>query len=415
MYDLSCNGAGPELTTPDSERLLALLRTGLLDTPPEPAFDRLTALTRRLLGVPVSLVSLVDERRQFFKSQTGLPEELACARETPLSHSFCKHVVGGRSPLVVDDARTHPVLKDNPAVRDLNVIAYAGVPLMTPDGHVLGALCAIDGRPRAWVAEDIATLTDLAAAVMAEVELRVQAKALRANQRRLEEAQAAREQFVQMLVHDLRNPLASLLSALELVEEFGELAGPQREFFDMARRNGQTLLGMVNDVLDVSRAESSGLALECVPLPAAGLVTRALARVKPLAAAKSVTLALDAAPEAPAVLADEEKITRVLANLLGNAVRFTPAGGRVSISAAADGAALCFAVRDGGPGLPEDVRRVIFEKFNPAARGAGASTGLGLAFCKAVAEAHGGSVAVDSEPGRGSTFSLRVPLAAPPP
>ena len=414
MYDLSFNGAGPEPTAPDSERLLALLRTGLLDTPPEPAFDRLTALARRLLGVPVSLVSLVDERRQFFKSQTGLPEDLACARETPLSHSFCKHVVGGRSPLVVDDARTHPVLKDNPAVRDLNVIAYAGVPLVTPDGHVLGALCAIDGRPRAWVAEDIATLTDLAAAVMAEVELRAQAKALQASQQRLEEAQATREQFVQMLVHDLRNPLASLLSALELVEEFGELAGPQREFFDMARRNGQTLLGMVNDVLDVSRAENSGLALECVPLPAAGLVTQALARVEPLAAAKSVTLALDAAPEAPAVLADEEKITRVLANLLGNAVRFTPAGGRVSISAAADGAALCFAVCDGGPGLPEDVRRVIFEKFNPAARGAGASTGLGLAFCKAVAEAHGGSVAVDSQPGRGSTFSLRVPLAAPP-
>jgi diguanylate cyclase (GGDEF)-like protein/PAS domain S-box-containing protein len=152
-------------------RLAALDRTALLDSAAEGAFDRFTRIASRLLGVPVSLVSLVDADRQFFKAQLGLPEPWAAARETPLTHSFCQHVVAARAPLVVDDAREHPLVGDNLAVPDLGVVAYLGVPIEV-DGEALGSLCAIDGRPRAWTDADVAVLADLADAVRTEVGLR---------------------------------------------------------------------------------------------------------------------------------------------------------------------------------------------------------------------------------------------------
>ena len=158
----------------DPQRLAALHQAGLLDTAAEPAFDRVTALVRRVLGVPTALVSLVDADRQVFISHVGLADPWAARGETPLSHSFCQHVVASAAPLVVEDARTHPLLHDNGAVRDIGIVAYLGVPLFGPAGDVFGSLCAISGEPRAWTACDVAVMTDLAAVVDAEVALRAE-------------------------------------------------------------------------------------------------------------------------------------------------------------------------------------------------------------------------------------------------
>jgi GAF domain-containing protein len=152
-------------------RLRELRRTQLLDSPPEESFDRLTRLTSTVLNVPMALVSLVDDDRQFFKSCLGLPQPWAVQRQTPLSHSFCQHVVESRRPLVISDAREHPVLRDNPAIRDLGIIAYAGAPLITPSGDVLGTLCAIDHEPRHWTPEQVEILCNLAGSVLSEIKL----------------------------------------------------------------------------------------------------------------------------------------------------------------------------------------------------------------------------------------------------
>ena len=156
----------------DGARLAALHDLGLLDTEAEQDLDRYTRLATDLLGVPVSLVSLVDADRQFFKSQHGLEGDLADFRQTPLSHSFCQHAVASRQPLIISDAREHPLVADNLAIRDLGVIAYAGMPLVLSDGHAVGAFCAIDGVPREWNERDVRILGDLAAAVTAHLELR---------------------------------------------------------------------------------------------------------------------------------------------------------------------------------------------------------------------------------------------------
>jgi GAF domain-containing protein len=152
-------------------RLRELRGTQLLDSPADERFDRLTRLTSTVLNVPIALVSLVEDDRQFFKSCLGLPQPWARQRQTPLSHSFCQHVVESREPLVISDAREHPLLRDNPAIRDIGVIAYMGAPLITPTGNVLGTLCAIDHQPRHWTPEQVEILSNLAGSVLSEIQL----------------------------------------------------------------------------------------------------------------------------------------------------------------------------------------------------------------------------------------------------
>ena len=153
-------------------RLAALHDSALLDSPPEEQFDRLARLAARVVNAPVALVSAVDEDRQFFKSCLGLPEPWATRRETPLSHSFCQHVVAAREPVVIRDAREDEKMRDNLAIRDLGVIAYLGVPLITREGHAIGTLCVIDHQPRVWTSEEIELVQDVAAAVVTEITLR---------------------------------------------------------------------------------------------------------------------------------------------------------------------------------------------------------------------------------------------------
>ena len=171
-----CSTRPPPRATPTgSARCEA---TGLLDSDVDPAFDRHARLAAQVLNAPVALVSLVDADRQFFKSCLGLPEPWASQRGTPLSHSFCQHAVASREPLIVDDAREHAVLRDNPAIRDMGVVAYAGIPLIDADGNALGTLCVIDSQPRHWTTHQVQLLEDLAASVVTEITLARQAREL---------------------------------------------------------------------------------------------------------------------------------------------------------------------------------------------------------------------------------------------
>jgi GAF domain-containing protein len=154
------------------DRLAALRQTALLDTAPEEGFDRLTRMAARLLGASTSLISLVADDHQFFKSAIGLPEPWASTRTAPISFSFCSQVAATGEPLVVEDARKHPFLSHSPAIRELGWVSYAGVPLVTRDGHVVGSFCVVDKMPRLWSERDIALLQDLAASSVTEIELR---------------------------------------------------------------------------------------------------------------------------------------------------------------------------------------------------------------------------------------------------
>ncbi|MEH0818700.1 MULTISPECIES: SpoIIE family protein phosphatase [unclassified Micromonospora] len=171
----------------DPARLRSLAETGL-DAAPDEAFDRFARLVSDLLEVPVALVSLVTDEQQFFPGAVGLPEPWAARRQTPLSHSFCQHVVDIEIPMVLPDARLYPRVWNNLAIAELGVVAYAGMPLTDLDGRVLGSLCAIDSKPRAWTAGQLRTLADLAAACSSELRLRIALDGAEEARRRVEEA-----------------------------------------------------------------------------------------------------------------------------------------------------------------------------------------------------------------------------------
>jgi GAF domain-containing protein len=159
----------------DPRRLAALRRAGLTGTAAEVPFDQLARLAARLTHSPTALVSLVDEDRQLFKGACGLAEPWRSTGEAPLSHSFCRHVVDSGEPLVVEDAREHPLLRDNPAIREMGVVAYLGLPLSDGEGNVLGTLCVIDSRPRQWTAAEVEVVRSITRTVMTTVEMRAAA------------------------------------------------------------------------------------------------------------------------------------------------------------------------------------------------------------------------------------------------
>jgi signal transduction histidine kinase len=178
------------LDSPD--RLAAVARLGLVGTPHEEAFDRLTRLAARVLGVRGALVTVTTAEVQFCKSSVGLPEPWATSG-LPLTYGLCPYTVASGEPLLVSDTRADPQFQDNPGVRELGVVGYAGVPLLTTDGQAIGAFCAFDDRPRTWTADDLQTLADLAAATMTEVELRATTAAIRASAATLREEGATLE------------------------------------------------------------------------------------------------------------------------------------------------------------------------------------------------------------------------------
>ncbi|UQU63826.1 SpoIIE family protein phosphatase [Couchioplanes caeruleus] len=165
-------GAPAQRALHDPARLRSLQRV-CVSAESDAAFDRFAGLVKRLLGVPVALVSLVDTERQFFPGQVGLAEPWGQKRETPLSHSFCQHVVAEGVPKVFPDARIYAQVRDNLAIPDLGVVAYAGMPLKDSDGLTLGSLCAIDTKPRAWSKDELTILEDLAEACASELRLRI--------------------------------------------------------------------------------------------------------------------------------------------------------------------------------------------------------------------------------------------------
>jgi signal transduction histidine kinase len=390
----------------------------LLDTAADPAFDRLTRLAAKLLQVPVVLVSLVDEHRQFFKSCIGLPEPWASKRETPLSHSFCKHTVATGQPLVITDARLDPLVRDNLAIPDLHVIAYAGIPLITDDGYVLGSLCAIDTQPRAWTADEIAILSDLAASVMSEITLRMdrvedkhREAALRTQYEEAQLALAVRDRFLSIAAHDLRSPIAALIGYADLVRKRLERDGAvaaERRMLHMLASQADRLSHMIGALLDFAQIQHGHLTITCKDVDLGALAERLVERMQPTLVHHLVTCVV---PDTPLIIAaDEVRVEQALQNLVQNAVKYSPSGSAVVVTVNATARTASIAVTDAGMGIAPEVQPKLFDEFYRAEELQGQpGLGLGLYVVKEIVTQHGGTVEVESVVGHGSTFTLRFP------
>jgi PAS domain S-box-containing protein len=685
----------PSLDEP--ARLSALQRSALLDTPVEERFDRITRLASAVLGVPVALVSLVDDHRQFFKSQHGLQEPWASRRETPLSHSLCQHVVMRAEPLVISDAREHPLVRDSLAISELGVVAYAGIPIQSSDGHVLGSFCAIDTKPHEWTESEVDTLRQLGELLRTELQLRdalwdadraARESAIAAseraavvasssdgiytvgtdgrctmvnpaasailgfapdevlgrnmhelvhdhyadgtpfpeadcplyhafregrsarvhdtvlwrrdgtpvaadctssplliagtvagavvtfrdvtNQRRTEhaiqlladagemlassleheltvraamrmalpllgeacvvylrdeagshksicrhidsaqealmceafgdavialrmpvegdasvieaapaylvelgmvsvvtaplrgkqgrigtllfasgkrdydaadlwlaeeiarrvssavenatlysEAQAAtsaRDEVLAVVSHDLRNPVHTIqMSASFLLEVLGEQPTVDpvllTKQIGAIRRSALRADRLIRDLMDVTRAERGRLDIDRKAVIVSALLRDASQGIASQADQRGVSVDVEQVDASVRVTGDRDRLLQALDNLLSNAVKFTPMGGLVTLRATTDEQDVCIAVRDTGSGMTTEQQANIFTQFWQARRGDRRGVGLGLTIVKGIVDAHGGTITLESEVGRGSTFQIRMPRA----
>ncbi|MEI6500132.1 MAG: hybrid sensor histidine kinase/response regulator [Armatimonadota bacterium] len=256
---------------------------------------------------------------------------------------------------------------------------------------------------------------EVEARVGTHLELRRQRRELLESYEQLQKLEKLRDDLTHMIVHDLRTPLTNILCSLELIQEVDYDRERTREFVPMAVEAGQTLVGMVNDMLDINKLEAGQMTLESTEFSVAEVIAAALVSVRRLADQKNLELSATVDPPDLRLQADEEKVRRALTNLLGNAVKFTRQGSVQVQARSADGSVV-ISVVDTGEGLPEADLERIFDKFGQVeARSAGhtMSTGLGLAFVKLSVEAHGGKVRVESELGKGSTFHLSLPALSP--
>jgi signal transduction histidine kinase len=237
---------------------------------------------------------------------------------------------------------------------------------------------------------------------------------LQENYARLRELEQQRDDLAHMIVHDLRSPLSANIAGIEMMEMLGPLSPDQRDCLQIAMRSGQNLLGLINDLLDISKMEAGALQLELRPLDVRVASLMATRQIKPLLDDKNLQLETEFPPDLPPIRADEIKLQRVFINLLANAIKFTPRDGLIGISAKRENGHVISSICDTGEGISPAAASTIFEKFGQAKdRKAGRqnSTGLGLTFCKLAVEAHGGKIWVESKPGVGSVFSFSIPAA----
>ncbi len=250
-----------------------------------------------------------------------------------------------------------------------------------------------------------------------EVALRVE---LEDRYQQLQKLEQLRDSLTSMIVHDLRTPLTSFLTGLQTLSYISDLNEQETECLELSINGGETLLGMINDLLDIAKMESGALILKLEKIAAPELATRSIQQIEALAKEKEVQLISRISPDLPPFDGDAEKLARTLVNLLGNAIKFTPRNGTITLSIAFKTRAerkssVIFSVADSGEGIPREAFDRIFEKFGQAQDRQGGrtmSTGLGLTFCKMVAEAHGGRIWLESEIGQGSDFLLAIPCQA---
>lgn len=401
---------GQPLNEPN--RLAALQSTGLLDSLSEETFDRFTRLAARLLSCPVSLISLVDQNRQFFKSQIGLPEPWATKKETPLDYSFCQHVVTQGEPLVISDATENPLVQNNLAIPELGVRAYMGVPIRSDDGYILGAFCAINSREQLWKASDLAALEDLGQALASEIRLRERTKAM---QKLLEEQaahEAEQDKLVHLLVHDLRSPLSAIQAGLELLAlELPKSAGNEHELLALSQSGSEELQQLIDQILEVYRMRSGKLIVQSHPVKLNALLRSVFAQMMPAFEAGSQTFLVKYFPEEVEFMADRGLLRRVLFNLLSNANKYAGPGAQIRLHGTAAPDGITLEVSDTGPGIPNQFKDSVFEFFNRGdtkKRGVENSYGLGLAFCRLVAEAHNGTLELYSPPSGGCCFRFHL-------
>ncbi len=384
----------------EAERLQELRELDILDTLSEATYDSITFLASQICEVPIALVSIVDEDRQWFKSRIGLE-----AQETHRDLAFCAHaIIEPDELLIVPDASSDVRFKANPLVTgEPNIRFYAGAPLVTPNGSALGTLCVIDRQPRVLSGEQLASLQALSLQVMALLELRFTVRELREQQAALQEASRLREVLMGTVSHELRTPLTAIIGFIEFLNEDID-AETRSDIVQRLGRQAGDLQHLVDDLLIAARAEADSLNVESVDV---ALDTQVELALEDVSAAVTKDISVDTLP--CRATADPARVRQIIRNLLTNAVRY--GGPSISVRTFEHEGTCHLVVLDDGPGIPTGDREHIFERFHQASTATyvASSAGLGLPISRLLAEKMDGALSYRHESGH-SVFELTLPM-----
>lgn len=288
---------------------------------------------------------------------------------------------------------------------------HVSFPLISGDAKV--GVLSVDTNTALPASDAERSLLRLHARAVAEALVRARRyDAERGGREAAETLARAREEVLAVVAHDLRNPLTLVGNSTEMIVELGDDAAKRREMVEIVRRAVKRMNGMISDLLDITRLQAGHLALESAPLPVSDVLRQVTQGWTSMLAAKGITLTVATPSPDLEVQADAGRLAQVLDNLLGNAGKFTPAGGRVCVRAERDvGGQVRFMVSDNGPGLAPEALARLFDRFWQARRSDRRGIGLGLTICKGIVEAHGGRIWCDSAPGKGTRFFFTIPSA----
>lgn len=390
----------------EEERLAELLSYDVLDTEAEQLFDDLTALASQICETPIALISLIDPDRQWFKSRVGLDAE-----ETSREIAFCSHAILQEEVFEISNATLDPRFHDNPLVTGApDIRFYAGAPLITPSGHAIGTLCAIDRKPKTLTEAQKASLQTLSKSVVAHLELK------RKN-RELERTSQFKSDFLSYISHEIRTPLNAINTFSQLLEGEAQKLNLPSSFtspLSHVSQSGERLLEIVNSVLDIKQIEAGKMRVMPRAVNTKDFFTHLFSLTKIRAEDSGIVFSTSIDHAVPDTLFfDDTKFGQVALNLLSNAIKFTNHGKSVKAQVKYKNANIIFNVVDQGIGISdEDQKRLFtpFERMENAHQISG--TGLGLNISKRLVELMDGSIKVSSKLNHGTRISVTLPADA---
>lgn len=387
-----------DTATSEEERIKALKRYSILDTPPDGSFDKLTKLAATLLKVPIAIVSLVDTDRIWFKSKYGID-----AQQIDRDEGLCASVIFSDDLYLVEDASIDPRTLANPLVAgNFGLRFYAAVPLRTRDGFNLGTFCVIDKSPRTLNEEEEEILRDLRDIVMDQIELRLASRT----------SIAQHNQILNTTAHDLKNPLTTIPVRADLIKMKKDNPEMVDTLCDQIKIASLNMVRIIDELLQVGSMESGKIHLLLIKVNVSFLVSNVVSMNQPLAERKEQTIHFDYEKDLY-VNADEGKLTEIIDNLINNAIKYSAPGKHIFIRVRDLAGRVLIEVQDQGLGLTHEDKGKLYQRFTRLSAqptGGENSTGLGLSIVKVLVEAHDGTIRAESEgQNKGCKFIVELP------
>lgn len=383
----------------EEERIAALQRYHILDTPVEGSYDRLTKLIANLLKMPVATISLVDKNRVWYKSAYGVD-----FNQTSRDAGFCELAMNAESFFMVEDALHHPdAIHKSLVSGDFGMRFYAGVPLLTKDGFPLGTFSVMDKQPRTLNSKEIEIFKDMRDIVMDQIEQRL------ASRRSI----AQQNQLLNTTAHDLKNPLTTIPVRADLIKMKKDNPDMVDNLCDQIKIASLNMVRIIDELLHAGTIDAGKVHLLLIKLNVSFLVGNVVSMNQLLADRKDQRIHFESQGDLY-VNADEGKLAEIVDNLINNAIKYSPQGGAIHVSVKRDGTKAVISVADHGLGLTRDDLEKLYQPFTRLSAiptGGEHSTGLGLSIVKVLVEAHQGRIRAQSEgKNKGAKFTVELPL-----